>query len=145
MGRYKDEDEDVMPERNRSLGVGTFLAGLAIGAGLALLVAPQSGEELRRRIRRNAHRAKLAAEDLAHDAKKRARDLTTDMKERAEDLLDDARHEVETRVDDVRHVVNRKRRDLNRALDAGRSTAREARESFERRIAEGRAEEARGD
>jgi gas vesicle protein len=121
--------------------VGTFLAGLAIGAGLALLLAPQSGEELRRKIRRQAKRARIAAEDLADEAKHRAQDVTEDLKHRAGELLDDARHEVAGRVDDARHAVNRKKRDLSRAVDAGRAAARDAREAFERRIAQAKSAE----
>jgi gas vesicle protein len=43
----------------RSLGLG-LLIGAAIGAGAALLMAPASGEQTRRQLRRNARR--LAAQ-----------------------------------------------------------------------------------
>ena len=140
MGRYVDEDDEVVG-RNRSMGVGTFLAGLALGAGLALLLAPESGEDLRRRLKRNAKRAQHAAEDLAVDAKKRVRRVAEDVKGRAEEMMDDARHEFESRMDDARHAVSRRRRDLTRAVDAGKATAREAKESFERRLEEARNDE----
>ena len=38
-------------ERSGISGLITFLTGVAIGAGLALLYAPQSGEETRKKIR----------------------------------------------------------------------------------------------
>jgi len=139
---YEDDGEELSPTR-RTAGVGTFLAGLAIGAGLALLIAPQTGVELRRKIRKTARRAQHAAEDFAHDVKNKAQDLAEDVKHRAEDAFDEARHEVETRVDDARHAIGRRKRDLTRAVEAGRSAARDARESFERRIAEARTEDSR--
>jgi len=53
-------------------GVRTFAAGLLIGgligAGIALLVAPQSGEETRRSLARRARR-------LAEDARERYDDV----------------------------------------------------------------------
>jgi len=38
-------------ERNFTSGLLTFLAGAAVGAGLALLFAPQSGKETRQKIK----------------------------------------------------------------------------------------------
>jgi gas vesicle protein len=142
MGRENHDDElEDSPEPRRGPGVGTFLAGLAIGAGLALLFAPQTGDELRRKIKRTARRAQHAAGDIAEDVKNRAQDLAQDVRHRAEDTLDDVRHEVETRVNDARHAIGRRKRDLTRAVDAGRAAARDARTSFERRIADARSEE----
>jgi gas vesicle protein len=140
-----EEDEDEVGESGRSVGVGTFLAGLAIGAGLALLLTPQSGPELRRKIRRTARRAQHAAEDLAADVKVKARDIATEARHRAGELVTEARHELDNRVDEARHALGRRKRELSRAVDAGKLAARDARESFERRIAEVRNEEARGD
>ncbi|NUQ13353.1 MAG: YtxH domain-containing protein, partial [Gemmatimonadaceae bacterium] len=54
MSRHIDEEPTVVFERRGSGGPGMFLAGLAIGAGLALLLAPSSGAELRRNLRRSA-------------------------------------------------------------------------------------------
>ena len=138
---HYDDDEDEAPQGGRSLGVGTFLAGLALGAGLALLLAPQTGPELRRKIRRTARKAQSAAGELAEDMKLKAQDLAQDVKHRAEDILDEAKSEFEDRLENARGVIARKRREVTRAVDAGRSAARDARESFERRIADARSEE----
>lgn len=52
-------------------GRGSFLAGLgiglAIGAAVALLVAPQSGADTRRALRRRGHRVKTRAGDAWTD------------------------------------------------------------------------------
>jgi gas vesicle protein len=138
-----EEDGEEMEQSRQGVGVGTFLAGLAIGAGLALLFAPQSGEELRRKIKKTARRAQDAAGELATDVKERAQDLAEDVRHRTEDLLDDAREEIESRVGEARHAIGKRRRQLTRAVEAGRGAARDARESFERRIAEARSQEPR--
>jgi gas vesicle protein len=75
-----EEDEDVAAEDHRA---GTFLAGLAIGAlvgaGVALLFAPQSGEKTRhavaRRARRLARRARARYDDVKDKARRARREL----------------------------------------------------------------------
>lgn len=51
-GNYHDERMD------ESTGMSAFLAGALIGAGVALLLAPQSGSELRAMLRDYANRTK---------------------------------------------------------------------------------------
>ena len=53
MREYEDEEPYVIIEKH-SGSVGSLLLGVAIGAGLALLFAPQSGPETRRGISRQA-------------------------------------------------------------------------------------------
>ena len=73
-----EDEEDAMAHEDR--GTRTFLAGLAIGAlvgaGVALLFAPQSGEETRRQVSRKAkHLAREARDryDEVRDKVRRAR------------------------------------------------------------------------
>ena len=57
-----------MTRSGRSLSIS--LVSAAIGAGLALLFAPQTGEKTRRQIRQKAHAVKDFCEDVnanAHD------------------------------------------------------------------------------
>ena len=60
-------------------GVRTFTAGLLIGAlvgaGIALLVAPSSGEETRRMIARRARRLAADARERYDDARHELRQL----------------------------------------------------------------------
>jgi len=67
-------DEDVEHGDHRAR---TFLAGLAIGAlvgaGVALLFAPQSGEETRRTVARRAKHLAREARDRYDDVKDRVR------------------------------------------------------------------------
>lgn len=53
----------------RGSGVGVFLLGIALGAGLALLFAPQSGDETRAAVTRGARRMRRKAERLADQAR----------------------------------------------------------------------------
>lgn len=60
----------------RSGGVGVFLFGIAVGAGLALMFAPQSGDATRdavvrgaRKVKRKAHRLADSARDAAEETR----------------------------------------------------------------------------
>lgn len=75
-----DDVQEIDVERDSS-GVAMFSAGLmlgvAVGAGLALLLAPQSGDETRRLITRRAKRlgehVSESVEDLRDDIRRSAR------------------------------------------------------------------------
>jgi gas vesicle protein len=122
MARYEvDDDDRVVVIEKHSAGVTPFLIGLAIGAGAALLLAPRSGAATRRDLRRRARRARRAAEQAVTDT------------------FEDARQRVEEKIDSVRGAIDLKKRQVNRAMDAGRSAAREARDELEQRIAETKA------
>ena len=72
-GLAKDAREDRMDREGGNGGLRTFGAGLLIGAlvgaGIALLVAPSSGEETRRLISRRARRLAADARDRYDDAR----------------------------------------------------------------------------
>ena len=57
----------------RTLAVGLLLGAL-IGAGIALLFAPQSGERTRRLLRRRARKVAADAQDRFDDIKHRIRE-----------------------------------------------------------------------
>ncbi|MBF0557544.1 MAG: YtxH domain-containing protein [Nitrospirae bacterium] len=63
-----------MDGESRNLGVFvvfSFLVGGAVGAGLALLLAPQSGKKTRRQIREIAEELSEQASDYAGRVKKK--------------------------------------------------------------------------
>jgi gas vesicle protein len=68
-----------MSEKHVGSMMGGFLLGAAVGAGLALIFAPMSGDETRRRIGIGARR-------LRHDAQGRIDGVTSAIKDRAGDL-----------------------------------------------------------
>jgi gas vesicle protein len=109
-------------------GVGTLLLGVAIGAGLALLLAPRSGAETRRMIESRARRAGA-----------RVRDVATDVADNVTSQVNDVRDRVSERVGAARRAVRRGQDQVLDAVDAGRYAASEARSELERRIAENKA------
>jgi len=127
---YDDEpyrEPYVIVER-REAGVGSFILGLALGAGVALLLAPQSGEETRQSIARRARRAQDAAQDLVEDMSGVVAEKFHDVRDRVEDTIDKTFDAVEA-----------KKRQVANAFDAGRAAAMETRGELETRIAERKA------
>ena len=125
---WDDDDEPYVVIEKSEPGVGTFLAGLAIGAGLALLFAPRSGEETRRDIERRARKIG-----------EQAQDLVSEVTESVSEKIQEAKAGVESRIDSARNVVELKRRQVTNAVDAGRAAAQQARVELEQRIAETKA------
>ncbi|SRR6266566_825147 len=133
---YDDDDDDepyvvenpyVIVEKGGA-GVGSFIIGLALGAGVALLLAPQSGEETRRGIARRARRAQDAAQDLVED-----------VSGTVADKFKEVRASVEERIEATLEAVDAKKRQVSNAFDAGRAAARQTRGELEDRIAERKA------
>ena len=131
---YDDDDEPydrgpyVIVERRESAGVGPFLIGLAFGAGVALLLAPQSGEETRRAVARRARRAQEVAQDFVED-----------VSGTVANKFQEVRATVEERIEATLDAVDDKKRRVSNAFHAGRAAAREARGELEQRIAESKA------
>ena len=123
---FDDEEPYVVIEK-QSGTLSSFLVGLAIGAGVALLFAPQSGAQTRRGIQRRARRAQRAARRWRRRHRHRRRHVP------------DARRRVEERIDSARQAIEVKKEQVHRAMEAGRAAAQQAREELERRIAETKA------
>jgi gas vesicle protein len=130
---YDDDEPYVLREpyviiEKRGPGVGSLIAALALGAGVALLLAPQSGEETRKEIARRARRAQDAAQDLVED-----------LSGTVADKFQEVRATVEERIEATLEAVDEKKRRVSNAYQAGRAAAREARGDLEQRIAESKA------
>jgi len=110
--RDRDEAPYIVIERESGGGLGPFVLGALVGAGLALLLAPQSGEETQEEI-------KAGARKLTKAAQERAREVQHDL----EDRLSVARENLQARVESVKEAV-----------DSGRQAALEAREDLERKL-----------
>jgi gas vesicle protein len=109
MGKY---------ESSESTNVGTaftfFLIGLGAGALAALLLAPKTGKQLRREIRRGYEDARDAVGDWADEAKDRVReagdrvrDVAQRSAEMAEELGNDLRDVARDKVEPLRRAINR--------------------------------------
>jgi gas vesicle protein len=75
-------------------GVGIFAAGAAVGAGVALLVAPREGKQTRAMINSRLRSLRSDATHMAHDVETAARDAVHS----AEDGAADAVHDVTNAV-----------------------------------------------
>lgn len=110
--RERDEVPTIIIERDGGGGIGSFLVGALVGAGLALLFAPKTGEETQEDLKERARKLKGVAEDRVREAQKQL-----------ESRMEQARKGVHEKVDEVREAV-----------DAGRQAAVEARDDLERRL-----------
>ena len=75
-----------------------FLAGGLIGAGLALLYAPVSGKEARKKLG-----------DLAGDVKKKAEGLAGEVKGRVESLINEEKSVVKAAYEAGREAMEKER------------------------------------
>ena len=102
----------IVIERESGGGVGSFLLGAMVGAGLALLFAPKTGEETQEELKEHARKLRVVAEERVREAQRHL-----------EDHFDVAREGVTARYDEVKEAVN-----------AGREAAMEARGDLEDRL-----------
>jgi gas vesicle protein len=129
-----DDDDRYLVDRpyfvvdRQEPGLGSLILGLALGAGVALLFAPQSGEETRKGLARSAKRAQQAAQDFVED-----------VSGTVADKFNDVRATVEERIDATFEAVDAKKRQVSNAFEAGRAAARQTRGELEDRIAERKA------
>jgi gas vesicle protein len=129
---FLDEDEEFDPPyvviEKRDAGIGSLLLGIVLGAGAALLFAPQTGEETRRGIARSARRVQQNAQGFVED-----------VSGNVADKFREVRDSVEERIEATLDAVDDKRRKVSNAYQAGRAAAREARGELEQRIADTKA------
>lgn len=76
----------------------SFLLGGMVGAGLALLLAPHSGEETRKKIK----------------------EFADDVKEKAEDYMTHAKEGVTSTVERSKHYIDEKKSVITAAVEAGK-------------------------
>lgn len=110
--RNQDEGPYIVIERDTGGGIGSFVLGALIGAGLALLFAPKTGAETQEELKERARKLRSSAEDRMREAQRQF-----------EDRFDDVREGVQTRFDDIKEAVT-----------AGRSAAADARVDLERKL-----------
>ena len=79
-----------MAENNSSATVGALMlvAGGIIGAGLALLFAPQSGDRTRKDIVRYSRKVRRKAEGVVEDFADTVSEMVDTVSDKAEDILD---------------------------------------------------------
>ena len=100
-GRYESSEGS-----NIGTAVTFLVIGLGAGALLGLLLAPKSGKQLRKDLRRGYEDAKDSVGEWADEAKERARevgDRVRDAAARGAELAEDLRDKVEP----LRRAINR--------------------------------------
>jgi gas vesicle protein len=117
-------------DRNGSFGcVGTaFLIGSAIGAAVALLFAPRSGEETREDIRKFYDRSRSRVGELQDDVTERIARLIDEIQEKTNELVASGKALAEERKRDLleaiaiaKKALNEERDLLRRIRERGRS------------------------
>ena len=84
-----------------------FIAGAAAGLTVGLLLAPDKGEETRRRIRETAGDAVDAAKARARLAKAEFDEIKAELKDRTEDLREDARMRIYERLEKLESAIQK--------------------------------------
>ena len=122
---YDDDDRVLIVERESGSAFGTFLLGLALGAGAALLFAPASGEETRQRLQEEARRAG-----------KRVREMTDELTEELSEQVERTRSVIDDRVSQAKNAVTSRARAVGEAAQAGKDAAKQARVELERAVSD---------
>ena len=78
-----------MEHKENGVALGTLLlaAGAILGAGVALLLAPQSGKDTRKNIVRYAKKARSGAEGVVEDFAESVSEMVDAVGDKAEDIL----------------------------------------------------------
>lgn len=101
-----------MSDNENGVSTGTvllsFLAGAAVGAGLALLYAPKSGRELREQI-----------SDIAEDAVDKIKEYTKEAQEKVKSTLEEGKD-----------IIKEKKSILSTALEAGKEAMAREKEKY---------------
>jgi gas vesicle protein len=115
-----------MEHRENGVVTGTLLltAGALLGAGVALLLAPQAGKETRKDIARYAKRAKRGAEGIVGEFAEAVSDMVDAVGDRADDILDKGK--------DLAHDA---KKDLILAIEEGQKKLERQKSRLEKLIA----------
>ena len=108
-----------MSDRNDNVMMGALLvvAGAILGAGAALLFAPQSGRETRKDIRRFARKAGKKIEGAAGEVAERVEEMADAVEEKAEELLEKGKDITKESREAVLAALNEGQERLGRQRD----------------------------
>ena len=123
-----NQDDRPVVIVERSSGLASFFWGALCGAGIALLMAPRTGEETREVLRVKGRRLRARAQGTADD-----------LQDRFEDGYERAKARVEDGIETARSGITDLRTGAQDAVEAGKATVHSAREELERRLTDARA------
>lgn len=112
-----------MCDRDKNITVAAMLmvAGGIVGAGIALLLAPQSGQRTRRDLIRGAKKVKTRAEEAVDDLSVNINDLVETISDKTDDILDKGKD-----------IAGNARKDLIRLIEEGASRLEKFRSKLSR-------------
>lgn len=105
MGRYESSEGHTA-----GTAITFFLIGLGAGALTALMLAPKSGKQFRRDLKRGYEDARDTLHDWAEEAKDRvgdAKDRVREAAERGANLAEEVRDVAREKVEPLRRVIHR--------------------------------------
>ena len=116
--------QEVHMRNDNVVRVGSvFLIGGAIGAAIALLYAPQSGQETRKDIKRTARRVKNEAVNLVEDTMDRVDNFMDEIKDRVTELIDmgidlsgNARNEIVETLERGQKAIEKQKKRVMEAI-----------------------------
>jgi len=119
-----NEQPDVIIESDGGAGVKWFLIGALVGAGVAMLYAPQSGERTRRDLARRAKRIRRDVEGKLEEVRDEVVDRGRRLRDSAQDLAENVKGEVRDGRKAIRKTASNARDELERRLEDARSRRR---------------------
>ena len=134
MGRKRKAPDIIIIEQQSGSGLGWLAFGAAVGAGVALLLAPASGEDTRKELRRRARELQLSAADAIDGLREKFDALTS-----ADDEPDKEAEDPDEDAEDGYEEGNPDEDEAAEASDDGHETLSDARAELERRLAAARA------
>ena len=111
---YRDDDNGL------SKSFLSFIAGSLVGAGIALLYAPQSGERTREEIKEKAERT------IIHMQK-----LEDDIKDSVNKLIGDIRSKVNQLIEEGKDVAEDKKQEILAAIESGKKVLEEQKDKLQ--------------
>ncbi len=94
-----------------------FLSGAMIGAGIALLFAPQSGRQTRRDIVRMGKFARDKAEEIRLELRHSLTELADDISDKVQQQIDRGKEWTDKAAEQVHDAVEEGKRRLRQELD----------------------------
>jgi len=124
---YPEDSFEFAPVEREPFDAGMFLAGVltgaAIGAAVALLFAPQSGEEMRHEIA-----------DAGMHLKDRVSSSYSSVADRTSSTVEEARSALGEWVSHTRQALDDTRQRLDEAVDAGRTAYAEKKTELDAQV-----------
>ena len=112
---------------------GFFIGGLVgglIGAAVAILMAPQAGQETRALLREKSIELRERADEMSVEARRRAEEAAALARQRAEQASADARDRSASMRDSVKLTMDEKVAQVKDAIETGKQAADKKKEEM---------------